>query len=61
MQELAETTLHVRLPKALATAVVTAAKRDFSSISEFTRQALLVRVRNAGVPVGSEEAADARR
>jgi hypothetical protein len=60
MPELTDSTLHVRLPEALATAVAVAARKNFSSISEFTRQALLARVRDAGVPVRAEEVADAR-
>jgi hypothetical protein len=52
--------LHVRLPEALAAAVATAAKKEFSTISAFTRQALLARVRDVGVPLGSDEGADAR-
>lgn len=55
MPEFSDLTLHVRLPEALATAVAAAARKDFTSISEFTRRTLLSQVRDAGVPVEPKE------
>jgi hypothetical protein len=46
--------LRVRLPESLATAVCEVARRDCMSVSELTRQALLTRVRAAGVHIEVE-------
>lgn len=51
MPDLSDPTLHVRVPQALAAAITVAARKDFTTISAFTRRALLSEVRAAGVPV----------
>jgi hypothetical protein len=61
MPEVSDSTLHVRLPAPLAVAVAAAAKKDFVTLSAFTRRALLTQVRAAGVPVEPrEDRADGR-
>jgi hypothetical protein len=52
--ETTSSTLHVRLPHRLATAVVAAAERDCRTVAEFTRQALLASVRKAGLEIRDE-------
>jgi hypothetical protein len=47
--------LRVRLPPELSAAVATAARRDLTTVSEFTRQALIDRLLQAGVLVEPQE------
>jgi hypothetical protein len=47
--EYKDTALHVLAPEALVAAVKRAATRDMSSVSEYTRRALLQRLREDGL------------
>jgi Arc/MetJ-type ribon-helix-helix transcriptional regulator len=42
-------TIHIRMPDQLVDAVASAAARRFQTVSEFTRQALLDRLRQDGL------------
>lgn len=46
--------LKIRLPACLAEALERAAQKEFSTVSEYTRQSLVARLRRDGISIASD-------